>query len=304
MVNPDSELYRQHPDWVITIHAPRTESRHQLILNMAKPEVQDYIIDKIDRLLSEITSCSSSGYEPEYQRTGLAGCAGRAARTVVRYVQGCIASGDAAPAASERGLAELLRWRRAGRPGDSTLRGSNLISDNTIPTSRLAIQAGFSQIFPAATMEAWVTDMGDVFLPLDFRFHASMCGVLASARTCVNGASRRSPRRKSGSRSTKKSARLSRRGNCTDWVSPFTDAFTGVQYVSKDQLSGVLFAFLTHRADPVPPLILYPRRLTPDRLYRIEGFAEARSGAAWMKTGVVIHLPNFGSTVRRIWCDS
>jgi alpha-galactosidase len=39
------------------------------------------------------------------------------------------------------------------------------VSDNTEPTARLAIQEGFSQIFPANTMEAWVTDMGADYLP-------------------------------------------------------------------------------------------------------------------------------------------
>ena len=46
MVNPDSDLYRAHPDWVI--HFPtraRTERRNQLILNMAREDVQDYIIE-------------------------------------------------------------------------------------------------------------------------------------------------------------------------------------------------------------------------------------------------------------------
>lgn len=66
-------------------------------------------------------------------------------------------------------------------------------------------------------------------------------------------------------------------------------------------MSGVLFAFLLHRLDPVVPLILHPRGLIPDRLYTIEGYSGARSGAAWMKTGVTVHLANFGSSVCRIW---
>jgi alpha-galactosidase len=54
MVNPDSDLYRAHPDWVI--HFPtraRTEARNQLILNLARGDVQQYLIEKIDRLLTE-----------------------------------------------------------------------------------------------------------------------------------------------------------------------------------------------------------------------------------------------------------
>src|SRR5512142_205465 len=52
------------------------------------------------------------------------------------------------------------------------------VSDNTEATARLPIQEGFSNIFPANTMEAWVTDAGQDRVPLEFRFHVSMCGSL------------------------------------------------------------------------------------------------------------------------------
>ncbi|MBZ0287418.1 MAG: alpha-galactosidase, partial [Anaerolineae bacterium] len=54
MVNPDSDLYRAHPDWAI--HFPnraRTEGRNQLILNLARTDVQEYLIDLLDRLLTD-----------------------------------------------------------------------------------------------------------------------------------------------------------------------------------------------------------------------------------------------------------
>ncbi|KAL4939127.1 hypothetical protein BDV06DRAFT_225313 [Aspergillus oleicola] len=52
MVNPQSRLYQQHPDWVL--HAgkyPRTEQRNQLVLNLALPVVQEFIIAAISTLL-------------------------------------------------------------------------------------------------------------------------------------------------------------------------------------------------------------------------------------------------------------
>ncbi len=54
MVNPDSDLYRAHPDWVF--HFPTREretQRNQLMLNLAKPEVKAYILETLDRLLTE-----------------------------------------------------------------------------------------------------------------------------------------------------------------------------------------------------------------------------------------------------------
>ena len=48
MVSPDSDLYRAHPDWCI--HAPgypRLESRNQLVLDVSRPEVRDYVVGMI-----------------------------------------------------------------------------------------------------------------------------------------------------------------------------------------------------------------------------------------------------------------
>ena len=54
MVNPDSDLFRAHPDWAYHYeHRQASEIRTQLVLNMTKPEVQEYIFNCIDKLLSE-----------------------------------------------------------------------------------------------------------------------------------------------------------------------------------------------------------------------------------------------------------
>lgn len=54
MVNPDSDLYRAHPDWVLHADpAPRILARHQLVLDLTRPEVRDYLFERIDALLSE-----------------------------------------------------------------------------------------------------------------------------------------------------------------------------------------------------------------------------------------------------------
>ncbi len=54
MLNPDSDLYRAHPDWVLE-HAgyPHVLGRHQLVLNLTIPEAYEYILRRIDALLTE-----------------------------------------------------------------------------------------------------------------------------------------------------------------------------------------------------------------------------------------------------------
>ncbi|MFM2278628.1 MAG: hypothetical protein RLZZ444_859 [Pseudomonadota bacterium] len=53
MVNPVSELYKAHPDWALTIEGrPVLQSRTQLVLDLTRPEVSDYLFGKIDAVLS------------------------------------------------------------------------------------------------------------------------------------------------------------------------------------------------------------------------------------------------------------
>ncbi len=54
MVNPDSDLYRAHPDWVMNFPGrPRSELRNQLILNLARDDVKEYIFSALDKLASD-----------------------------------------------------------------------------------------------------------------------------------------------------------------------------------------------------------------------------------------------------------
>jgi alpha-galactosidase len=54
MVNPDSELYRAHPDWILSAgHRVPPLQRHQLVLDLTRAEVTAYLLDRISTLLSE-----------------------------------------------------------------------------------------------------------------------------------------------------------------------------------------------------------------------------------------------------------
>lgn len=54
MVNPNSELYRQHPEWVLQLNTLDTPlARNQLVLNMELPAVQTYLFEKIAALIEE-----------------------------------------------------------------------------------------------------------------------------------------------------------------------------------------------------------------------------------------------------------
>ncbi len=53
-VNPDSDLYRAHPDWVLQIDGvDQVPFRNQYVLDISRVEVADYIFAQIDAILSD-----------------------------------------------------------------------------------------------------------------------------------------------------------------------------------------------------------------------------------------------------------
>ena len=54
MVNPDSDLARAHPDWILRAGSRLPPlSRHQQVLDLARPEVFDHLLERLDALLTE-----------------------------------------------------------------------------------------------------------------------------------------------------------------------------------------------------------------------------------------------------------
>ncbi|MFC4455446.1 alpha-galactosidase [Deinococcus sonorensis] len=303
MVNPDSELYRAHPEWVI--HFPerqRTEARNQLILNLAMPEVQTYLLETLDRLLSEHDirfikwdmnrNVSEAGWPdaPRDQR-----------ELWVRYVEGLYGLWG-----TLKGRHPQVVWQSCsgggGRADLGILRLADQVwvSDNTHAAARLSIQDGYSQVFPASTMEAWVTDADRGRLPLEFRFHVSMLGSLGLGGHLLHWSEQEREQATLLVALYKEVRHVIQFGDQYRLRSAQHAPFSAVQYVSKDRSEGVLFAFRTHMARPtiLPPL--YLRGLDADALYEVEGEPEPLSGAAWMHAGVNVQLNDFESQVRRI----
>lgn len=55
MVNPESELYRAHPDWVLAVRGrPLRTSRYQVVLDISRPEVSEHLFTTISQLVSTV----------------------------------------------------------------------------------------------------------------------------------------------------------------------------------------------------------------------------------------------------------
>jgi len=149
-VNEDSDLYRAHPDWALTDSYPAILGRHQLLLDLTKPEVRDYIVENVTKILD--TSCIS-------------------------YVKWDMNRHSVAVGAKAHdyilGLYDVLGRIFNPRPQillESCSSGGNRFdlgmlcygpqvwcSDNTDPISRLTIQGNLSYLYPQSTFGAHVS---------------------------------------------------------------------------------------------------------------------------------------------------
>jgi len=162
MVNPDSDLYRKHPDWVLNFPGrPRSESRNQLVLNLARSDVRDYVEGFLDKLLTENNIAflkwdyNRNWAEPGWDQVPR----DEQKRVYVEFIRNLYS------------ILENLRRKHpkveiescsggGGRVDLGILRYTDEVwpSDNTDPFDRLAMQDGFSYAYTPQIMMAWVTD--------------------------------------------------------------------------------------------------------------------------------------------------
>ncbi|KKK21427.1 putative melibiase [Aspergillus ochraceoroseus] len=176
MVNRNSTLYQEHPDWVL--HAgqyPRTEQRNQLVLNLALPEVQNFIIDSI----SDILKCADITYVKWDHNRGIGEMPSPS--TNHAYMLGMY---HVLHALTSR-FPDIL-WEGCasggGRfdPGILQFFPQVWTSDNSDAVERVFIQFGTSLAYPASAMGAHISGVPNHqtgrTIPLVFRAHVAMMG--------------------------------------------------------------------------------------------------------------------------------
>ncbi|WP_406438842.1 alpha-galactosidase [Streptomyces sp. NBC_01613] len=185
-VSPASRLYAEHPDWVYRIDGrPTRLVRNQLLLDLGRTDVQDFVIGTLDRLLTAYAvsylKWDMNRPPTERGRPG-AGPADRLdldAEHVAGYLRVLDHLRTAHPDVTVEGCAG-----GGGRIDHATLARTDVVwpSDNTAPLDRLSVQFGFLHAHAPHVMSSWVTDAPGIFDPrprsLAFRFVNAMCGVL------------------------------------------------------------------------------------------------------------------------------
>lgn len=176
MVNPNSTLYDEHPDWAL--HAgdyPRTLTRNQLVLNVALPEVQDFIVDSVSRILSN----SSISYVKWDNNRGIDEAPHP--YTDHQYMLGMYKVFDRLTSRFPDVLWEGCASGGARfDPGVLQYFPQIWASDDTDAVERITIQFGTSVVYPPSAMGAHVAHVPNGLTqrstPFMFRAHVAMMG--------------------------------------------------------------------------------------------------------------------------------
>ena len=307
MVNPNSDLYRKHPDWVLNFtDRPRTEGRNQLVLNLARDDVKAYVYGSLDKLLSENEiSFLKWDYNRNWSEPGWPAAPLEKQKEVyLQYV---------------RNLYSILAELREKHPhveiescsgggarvdlGILRLTDEAWPSDNTDPFDRLSIQYGFTYAYAPGLMMAWVTDspnwMNSRSTSLEYRFLSSMQGSLGIGANLNNwtpedfAAAKRLVAEYKSVQATVQDGALYR------LISPVGDSeYSVTESVARDGHQAAIFAFLhsSQKGQPYPQL--YLRGLDPNAVYSLhvqegklaDGTVQRASGDYWMHHGVSVSL--------------
>lgn len=297
MVSPDSDLYRAHPDWCLHVEGrPRTQARQQLILDLSRPEVQEYIISAVSAVLSSagvdyvkwdmnrnMTEAFSAALPPERKR-----------ETQHRYMLGLYRVLEAVTSAFPKVLFESCSGG-GGRfdPGILHYMPQTWTSDDTDAVERLKLQYGTSVVYPASAMGAHVSAVpnhqtgrsvplkmrGDVALGGNFGFELDPGKLppeeLEEAKTMVER--------------VKSLRELTRTGTFWRLRSPFEGQVTAWAFVSPDRRKILLCAYRVLCVPNTAPARIRLRGLDPGAVYETED-GRRFTGAALMYQGITLPL--------------
>ena len=273
MINPKSELYEKHPDWVI--EQPNRDTyyyRNQLVLDMSNPKVQDHVFNVVDNILTENPDVAYFKWDCNSPITNIYSPYAKDKQSQL-YIDHI------------RGIYNVLKRIKDKYPNVPMMLCSGggarcdyealkyftefWCSDNTDPVERIYIQWGFSQFFPAKAMAAHVTSWNKN-TSIKFRTDvAAMCKLgfdiglkdltaeeLEYCQQAVENWKRFQPAVMDGDQ-----YRL---------VSPYETNHAAVEYVDKSKNSAIIFAYnlSTRFQEKLLPVKL--RGLDPDKNYLVK----------------------------------
>lgn len=314
MVNPKSELFEKHPDWVI--QQPNRETyyyRNQLVLDISNPKVQDYVFGVVDRIMTENSDVAYFKWDCNSPITNIYSPYHKAnqGNTYIDHVRG-VYNVMSRIKAKYPNLPMMLCSGGGGRMDYEALKYFTEFwcSDDTDPYERLYIQWSLSKFFPAKTMGSHVTNWNK---KTSVKFRTDVCSSCKLGFDIDLKPLKGTDDYTFVQQAVKNWSRLKPvilDGDQYRLVSPYETDHSALNYVSKDKSHAVLFAYNLHPRYKEPRLLkVRMQGLDPQRQYTVEEInlmpgtqstfdfnGKRFSGDYLMKVGLDVLTPDEGTS--------
>lgn len=314
MVNPKSELFEKHPDWVI--QQPNRETyyyRNQLVLDISNPKVQDYVFGVVDRIMTENPDVAYFKWDCNSPITNIYSPYHKAnqGNTYIDHVRG-VYNVMSRIKAKYPNLPMMLCSGGGGRMDYEALKYFTEFwcSDDTDPYERLYIQWSLSKFFPAKTMGSHVTNWNK---KTSVKFRTDVCSSCKLSFDIDLKPLKGTDDYTFVQQAVKNWSRLKPvilDGDQYRLVSPYETDHSALNYVSKDKSHAVLFAYNLHPRYKEPRLLkVRMQGLDPQRQYTVEEInlmpgtqstfdfnGKRFSGDYLMKVGLDVLTPDEGTS--------
>ena len=288
MVSEDSDLYREHPEWAITIPGRKpVRSRNQLVLDFSRKEVRDEIFKRICAVLNQgnveyikwdMNRSLADIYAPNVTYDYVLGVYDFLEKLTNRYpdilIEGCSGGGGRFDAGMLYYTPQI--W----------------CSDNTDAINRTRIQYGTSFFYPVAAMGSHVSAVpnhqtGRV-TSMHTRGVAAMSGTFGYELNPALLNAKEKAEIRAQLAQYREYQELIREGDYYRLSNPFQDNFAAWMVVSDDRSKALVSVIrLTAEANP-PAAYVTLKGMEEDAFYREKTTGKVYPGAALMEAGILL----------------
>ncbi len=279
MVNPDSELAKKHPEWIVKSGDREIlKIRNQWMLDLSNPEVQDFVVETFDNVMALSPYISYVKWDANRHVTGVGSdylSPDRQSHFWIAYIKGLYSAYDRIRAKYPETTIQLCS-SGGGRLDFGALSYHDEFwpSDNTNPLNRIFIQYGTNLFFPAIATASHVSTSPNhqtgMVTPLKFRFDVAMSGRLGMELQPkdITGNDRVFATK---AIETYKTIRpLVQFGDLYRLISPYQEGgWTSLMYVNKQKSQAVFFAYSTEFHERTKFFECRLNGLDPSKRYKI-----------------------------------
>ncbi len=307
MISPISKLYDAHPDWCIHVKdRERSVSRNQLVLDLSRDDVCEYIIKSVCDVLKSanieyvkwdmnrnMTNVGSALLDSEHQ-----------GEFYHRYILGLYKVLDAITSRHPHVLFESCSGG-GGRfdPGMLYYMPQTWTSDNTDALARLGIQYGTSLCYPYCTMGAHVSVVPNHqvqrITPFSMRGYVAMPGQFGYELDVTKLGDEDTAQIKEQVEFYEKYGEVFHRGDLYRLRNPINDYITSTEFISEDKKTVIVMIYSMQGTANVNIDYIYPQGLEPDALYKRTSNGEVWSGETLMNVGIPFMADSDYKT--RVW---